>query len=1318
MHVHVKVADRGWILERMGHELASRLDYITVGIDANKDADIQYYITYSARVQRVSPIELAYFTHLEQDQGAERRFFEVAEAVDLCICQSDPARAALSARNISNLTTIPPGVNLERFQPLVRIGVVGRTYHTGRKGEHLVAQVMDTPGIEWVFTGTGWPGPASPVPDADLPGFYRSLDYVLVPALNEGGPMCVLEALACGVPVIAPPVGWVPNFPHIEYRTGDVDDLRRVLSSVVKTKRDLHATVEGYSWDSFASAHHKLFEDFRPRVPTRPERAWSFPAPENGNSTDAASSLGVALLMHGEERDAMGGPSVRVPRTAEGLRRLGVTARAQFFPEIDFSQTDVVHVFNAWRPETALAALDAARSFERPTVFSPIYLDLASRHLWYMEILAAYQRSKGEGQFREKLARIKEAIRAIDTVDPLDLPEPALGYYSKLRELLARADHVVFLSKAERHGLSRVTGMPIEGTIIRNPAPRMKRVDPELFTEKFGVRDYVLCVGRLETRKNQLMLAYALKDSGVPLVLLGHFGDKAYMKEIMKLNAPNVHLIDRLPSNSDLLASAFNGARAFALPSWAEGAPLAALEAASCGTPLVLSGLPGMREYFGDFARYCDPIDLDGMREATLAAWADQPSEAAREVQANHFAQAYSLERYCEDTLSVYRRVREEAPKTRARNPAEATARLTTAPAQMRHVIQDLTTTAHSPDRITGISRVEQKFAEFLHPHLRENLSFCAWRPTDGAFLRVEAGATTPAPVKKLMKNSLAPRLQPPLGSDYLVAGSAWMQNPVYAQAVVDYCRAYNLRLNLLVYDLIPVEFPFWFHAGYTEIFQNSFHTLLRRADRLMAISEATRQDLLAYCRRVLGTEPEVTVINLGDDFTESVDGRMAASRVAEKKSAPMLPRLDHFALCVGAIHPRKNYELLYTVWLRLTAQMGPRTPHLVIVGGMAWNGEQLSRLFKEDKRISQFVHVLEGIGDDALEELYDRCLFTLYPSLYEGWGLPVAESLQRGKICLAADIASIREIVPDRRDLIDPQDPRTWAARIATYATSATARSNREVEIQASYRARSWRDAIAQTIACLRREVPSAGGPPSLYTGEVVLMRDMPQATPLLDAASAPECKQQIWGIASRGPELTLRFRPVLRGAHDLELLLACRNTSSRRARWRLDANGQPITEWSLGGASTEVVAAQIPKSLLQQGDALRIRIRAASERAPQARRDPNAPTIGLTGLCLIETLAAPAGSNAPSRHLSRRARILAALKDGSRVATRTELMKRRLKLRARDHRRSLGEWLGRNLHEGSRAVQDFIQRSFGWRISIRVRKVGPPENTPRVAR
>ncbi|WP_270938250.1 glycosyltransferase, partial [Falsiroseomonas oryzae] len=287
--VNIVTSDRGWVLERLAREIATRLPYVTFGEGPDRTAAIQYYMTYSCRRRRLSPVEVAYFAHLEPEGDARDRFFAVAREVQHCVCHARLYEAVLREAGIAAVTTIPPGVDLETFRPKLRIGVVGRTYHTGRKGEHLVEQVMDIPEIEWFFTGEGWPGPALRLRPEELPDFYRGLDYVLVPALYEGGPMCVVEALACGTAVIAPPVGWVPDFPHVEFQAGDAADLRRVLLELVEKKRALRASVLDRGWDAWAEGHDRLFRDLaaghgltlrpaaeRPARPPRPRRIGLF----------------------------------------------------------------------------------------------------------------------------------------------------------------------------------------------------------------------------------------------------------------------------------------------------------------------------------------------------------------------------------------------------------------------------------------------------------------------------------------------------------------------------------------------------------------------------------------------------------------------------------------------------------------------------------------------------------------------------------------------------------------------------------------------------------------------------------------------------------------------------------------------------------------------------------------------------------------------------------------------------------------------------------------------------------------------------------
>jgi hypothetical protein len=360
--VNIVTSDRGWILETLAAETASRLPYVAFGDGPRRDAAIQYYITYSCRGRRLSPVELAFFTHLEPDGAAHDAFFAVARDVDHCVCQSAFYAGLLREAGVEPVSVIAPGVDPARFAPKLRVGVIGRTYHTGRKGEHLVEQLRDIPEIEWVFTGGGWPQPGQAVPEEALPALYRSLDYVLVPALYEGGPMCVIEALACGTPVIAPAIGWVPDYPHLEYQAGDAADLRRVLLDCLAQKRARRDAVLGQGWDEWAAAHDRLFHD----LARRHGLALGVPPARR------LQPRRVGLILHGNEREARGGPSVRAPRLARELSETGIQAELRHHPAPEgFSGLDLVHVFNSWPPWSAPDAVRRAHRSGAAVVFSP-----------------------------------------------------------------------------------------------------------------------------------------------------------------------------------------------------------------------------------------------------------------------------------------------------------------------------------------------------------------------------------------------------------------------------------------------------------------------------------------------------------------------------------------------------------------------------------------------------------------------------------------------------------------------------------------------------------------------------------------------------------------------------------------------------------------------------------------------------------------------------------------------------------------------------------------------------------------------------------
>jgi glycosyltransferase involved in cell wall biosynthesis len=169
--------------------------------------------------------------------------------------------ARLEAHGAVNVTIIRPGTDAPP-RPIV-FGVIGRTYNDGRKGEALVARAV-ADGFLFVACGVGvgrarraraltrgqWPC-STPYTIATRDAFYSAIDYLVVTSTVEGGPVPLLEAIARGVPVIAPPtVGWCGEFPTIPYDVGSYDSLRSVLYRLTNPP----------TWEEWADAHAARFK--------------------------------------------------------------------------------------------------------------------------------------------------------------------------------------------------------------------------------------------------------------------------------------------------------------------------------------------------------------------------------------------------------------------------------------------------------------------------------------------------------------------------------------------------------------------------------------------------------------------------------------------------------------------------------------------------------------------------------------------------------------------------------------------------------------------------------------------------------------------------------------------------------------------------------------------------------------------------------------------------------------------------------------------------------------------------------------------------
>ena len=272
-------------------------------------------------------------------------------------------------------------------------------------------------------------------------------------------------------------------------------------------------------------------------------------------------------------------------------------------------------------------------------------------------------------------------------------------------------------------------------------------------------------------------------------------------------------------------------------------------------------------------------------------------------------------------------------------------------------------------------------------------------------------------------------------------------------------------------YDVIPIEYPQYCVPGIPDRFTEYLDHLVGYCDRIACISDCTRRDL----ERVLGTRglpiPGLFNLPLGTDLP-AADGDPSAD-VAAVAARP-------FFLFVSTIERRKNHEVLYRAMHRLAERHDPAAlPRLVLVGSLGWGVGDLMNDIASDPKTQGLVVPLHRVSDSELRFLYQRALFCVFPSLYEGWGLPVAEALSLGKAVICSDRGPAREVGGDLADYLDPWDLPAWVAAIERFWLEPELLASRAAEVQARYRPPTWADASA-VLAAQALALESAGAEPS----------------------------------------------------------------------------------------------------------------------------------------------------------------------------------------------------------------------------------------------
>jgi glycosyltransferase involved in cell wall biosynthesis len=333
--------------------------------------------------------------------------------------------------------------------------------------------------------------------------------------------------------------------------------------------------------------------------------------------------------------------------------------------------------------------------------------------------------------------------------------------------------------------------------------------------------------------------------------------------------------------------------------------------------------------------------------------------------------------------------------------------------------------------------------------------------------VRLRRGLKRFWPEPKVGEPSLAPSCNPvwnPAPTDVLVSfGATW--RPQYPKRIEKARRENGLRFAMMFHDIIPLRRPEWVDPKLVAAFAPWVQDILPLTDVIFTNSKATAADVTHYAGQIgFDLSDKVHPVPIGTGFSQS-------DRSGEHEPAPErpLPLPGSYVLVVSTIEPRKNHALLFRVWRSLLEDLpSDRVPTLVFAGGIGWLTSDLMQQMKNANFLNGKIVVVEKPTDAELETLYAGCQYTIYPSFYEGWGLPVTESHAYQRPCLASNRTSIPEAGGALARYFDPDNAHELYRHVRHLIEEPESLRRWQEQVVSDFKPTPWSDSARTVLRIL----------------------------------------------------------------------------------------------------------------------------------------------------------------------------------------------------------------------------------------------------------
>lgn len=262
--------------------------------------------------------------------------------------------------------------------------------------------------------------------------------------------------------------------------------------------------------------------------------------------------------------------------------------------------------------------------------------------------------------------------------------------------------------------------------------------------------------------------------------------------------------------------------------------------------------------------------------------------------------------------------------------------------------------------------------------------------------------------------------IEPTAGDLFLLPDAYWPRRGVWA--AVDQARAQGAMIATVLYDLIPVTHPEFVGLKRKEVFLQYLHHVATKSDLIVAISDTVRNQVKEFLPTICGDQPYCT-----DVRSFELGAELSSSKGYVRKSVQELfkPQLEHTPyLMVATFDPRKNHRYLISAFDLLWKQQPDLK--LCLVGRIGWLCEDILIQLEKHPRRNRGLFVFHDLSDAELQYCYSSSRGVIFPSIVEGFGLPIVEALWHGQKTFASDTPIHREVGRNDCSYFDLAEPQS----------------------------------------------------------------------------------------------------------------------------------------------------------------------------------------------------------------------------------------------------------------------------------------------------